>query len=98
LFTFAGLWEEWQGADGKTIASATIITTTANSVIAKLHDRMPLIVPPSRRGIWLDLVSDPIHDLNFIQHYDPFKIVTYPVSRMVNDAKNDAPGCIKKVG
>ncbi|MCL7489768.1 MAG: SOS response-associated peptidase [Desulfobulbaceae bacterium] len=98
LFTFAGLWEEWHGADGKTIQSATIITTTANRVIAKLHDRMPLIVDPTRRGTWLDLVSDPIHDLNFVKPGDPFKIVTYPVSRMVNNARLDAPGCIKKVG
>ena len=98
LFTFAGLWEEWQGADGNIIESATIITTTANRVIAKLHDRMPLIVDPTRRGTWLDLVADPIHDLNFVKPCDPFKIVTYPVSRLVNNARLDAPGCIKKVG
>lgn len=97
LFTFAGLWEEWRGADGKVIASATIITTAANSVIAKRHDRMPLIVEPTRRGIWLDLLADPIHDRNFVRPYDPFKIVTYPVSRMVNDARHDAPGCIQKI-
>lgn len=60
-------------------------------------DRMPLIVEPTRRGIWLDLVADPVHDRNFVKPYDPFKIVTYSVSRMVNDAKHDAPGCIKQV-
>jgi len=94
LFTFAGLWEEWKNPDGVVVESTTIITTTSNGIIAKLHDRMPLIVPPSRRGTWLNPVADPIHDLNFVQPFDPFKIVAHPVSRMVNDAKHDAPGCI----
>lgn len=97
LFTFAGVWEVWKGKDGKLVESATIITTASNSVIAKLHDRMPLIVTPEQRGFWLDLATDPIHDLNFVRPYDPFKIVAHPVSRMVNDAKNDAPGCVKRI-
>ncbi len=97
LFTFAGLWEQWQGGAGETVESTTIITTSANGVVARLHDRMPLIVPPTRRGTWLDLVADPIHDLNFIHPHDPFLLVAHPVSRMVNDVRHDAPGCIRRV-
>jgi putative SOS response-associated peptidase YedK len=97
LFTFAGLWEQWKSPEGETVESATIITTNSNSVVARLHDRMPLIVKPEQRGTWLDLASDPIRNLTFLQPYDPFKIVVYPVSKMVNDAKYDSAGCVKRV-
>jgi putative SOS response-associated peptidase YedK len=36
-FAFAGIWDEWQG-DEKAIASCAIITTTANELVASIHD------------------------------------------------------------
>ena len=97
LFAFAGLWEQWQAPGGEAVESATIITTCANSLVARLHERMPLIVKPEQWGSWLDLVKDPIHDLNFLQPYDPRKILVYPVSRMVNDARHDSAACLKRI-
>ena len=41
-FAFAGLWERWEKApDGVPVESCTIVTTAANALVAKLHDRMP---------------------------------------------------------
>lgn len=51
---FAGLYERWTGSDKKQIASCTIITTAANSLVAPVHDRMPVIVPEADRLGWLD--------------------------------------------
>ena len=48
LFAFAGLWEHWEGADGKTIESCTIIVTDANELLRPIHDRMPVILTPGR--------------------------------------------------
>ena len=54
LLYFAGLYEKWTGPDKKQIASCTIITTGANSLVATVHDRMPVILPESDRLQWLD--------------------------------------------
>ena len=51
-FYLAGLYEKWTGPDKKEIASCTIITTTANSLVAPVHDRMPVIVSEARRFVW----------------------------------------------
>lgn len=51
--TFAGLWERW-GEGEQTIETCTIVTTTANAAMSKLHDRMPVILDGRDRGRWLD--------------------------------------------
>jgi len=60
-FAFAGLctrkeWEdaEDRGYDDGWLYSCTIITTTPNEVVAKVHDRMPTILPnPEAEAAWL---------------------------------------------
>jgi len=54
VFAFAGLWDEWRSPDGEIIESCTILTTGPNSVVADLHDRMPVIVTPDKYDVWLD--------------------------------------------
>ncbi|MDH5412377.1 MAG: SOS response-associated peptidase, partial [Alphaproteobacteria bacterium] len=43
-FAFAGLWDRWQGPEGKVIESCVIITTEANETMRPIHDRMPVIL------------------------------------------------------
>src|ERR1700722_5127003 len=54
LFSFAGLWSIWHGEADSTLRTCTILTTAANSAIAPLHDRMPVILQPGDEGAWLD--------------------------------------------
>ncbi len=49
--------EDWQGPDGEVMVSACIITTAPNARMADLHDRMPVILPPSAWDLWLDPAS-----------------------------------------
>jgi len=51
--TMAGLWDEWRSPAGETIKSFAIITTTANALLAPLHDRMPVVIPPDGWDDWL---------------------------------------------
>ena len=51
---FAGLYEEWMGADGSEMESMAIITVPANRTVATLHDRMPAILAPDDFEAWLD--------------------------------------------
>ena len=56
LMAMAGLWETWRSPAGETVRSATIVTCAPNELVAELHDRMPVILPPevsadlARRG------------------------------------------------
>ena len=54
-FAFAGIWEHWMGADGSEIETAAIITSEPNSVIAKIYDRMPVVIRPENYTQWLDV-------------------------------------------
>jgi len=76
LMAFAGLWERW-GEGEETLETCTIVTTTANAAMSKLHDRMPVILGDRDRDRWLNcspcepaLVTEmlrphPLDDLQF---------------------------------
>jgi putative SOS response-associated peptidase YedK len=91
-----GLLESWHGPDGE-ITTFTILTTEANPLIAKIHDRMPVIIQPENFGAWLD------HDLTdvdkiqeLIRPYPERLMETYPISRSVNNPKNDSADLIEQ--
>jgi putative SOS response-associated peptidase YedK len=48
LFAFAGIWDRWKDASGKTVETCSILTTTPNAVTSVVHDRMPVIMDPDR--------------------------------------------------
>ena len=57
---FRGLYDIWKDKQtGKEIKSYTIITTTPNSLVGTIHDRMPVILDPGDEATWLnpDIVS-----------------------------------------
>ncbi len=57
LFALAGLWEWWRDRgtpDAHAVHSYTIITTQPNTVMAPIHDRMPVIIAPRDYARWLD--------------------------------------------
>lgn len=94
-FAFAGLWESWNGPDGSNILSCTIITTSPNPLMAAIHNRMPVILPPSAYEQWLDPGEPPAGGLlALLQPYPQEHMAAYPVSKMVNSPANDSPECI----
>jgi len=54
---FAGLWETWMGPNGEEVETACIVTTTANSTLAPIHDRMPVVIAPEAFDLWLDTAN-----------------------------------------
>jgi putative SOS response-associated peptidase YedK len=55
LFTFAGLWEVWTDrASGEELRTCAIITTTPNTLVAPVHDRMPVILRREDQDEWVD--------------------------------------------
>jgi putative SOS response-associated peptidase YedK len=94
LFAFAGLWSIWHGDDGQRIRSCAILTTAANSAIAPLHDRMPVILAPQHESAWLE-ASTPRDELDeILVGLAPSAVALAPVGQAVNDARYDGPDCL----
>jgi putative SOS response-associated peptidase YedK len=90
---FAGLWEVWhdpEEPDAEPLRTCSIITTDANQVVARTHDRMPVMLAPDAWAGWLDVDQ---HDLDVIEGLlvpaAPTELEVYPVSTDVNSVKND---------
>jgi putative SOS response-associated peptidase YedK len=94
LFAFAGLWEIWDGPNGETIESATILTTAANSLMTPIHDRMPVILPADAYEVWLDSKSEDTEAAQkLLCPYAADALEAYRVSSIVNSPRNDEPAC-----
>jgi len=97
-FAFAGLWETWRSPDDKTIRSCTIITTTPNTLMESIHNRMPVILPREAEQRWLDrTIEDPQTLLPLLTSYPDQAMQAYVVSSLVNSPRNDTPACVKPV-
>src|ERR1700730_5369344 len=83
----AGLWENWKDPKtGEWIRTFVIITTDANTLVADIHDRMPVILAPSDYARWLGDEADP-HDL--IRPFPSEAMRMWPISTRVNKPEND---------
>jgi putative SOS response-associated peptidase YedK len=95
LLAFAGLWEIWRPEDRDEVRSCTIVTTAANELLAPIHDRMPVVLPPQHFEQWLD--PDPQPKAQLLQLLLPLpanELTAFPVSKAVNDVNNDGPECV----
>ena len=99
-YAFAGLWEVWRGPDGEQepLRSCTIITTDPNPVIATIHDRMPVILPPEAWDTWLYREQQDLDLLGrLLVPADPALTVLRPISTDVNNVRNDGPDLTEEV-
>lgn len=65
-----------------------ILTTTASAVVAPVHDRMPVVVPPDRLDAWLSGRADALAGAT------PATLRVTAVSTRVNAVANDDAGCL----
>jgi putative SOS response-associated peptidase YedK len=94
LFAFAGLWSIWHAGDGSRLRTCTILTTAANSAIAGLHDRMPVILAPEAEGAWLNIETPPEELNRIVAGLPAGHTAMTPVGFAVNDARYDGPECL----
>jgi putative SOS response-associated peptidase YedK len=93
VFAFAGLWEPAHAAGAP--ATCTLLTTEPNAVMAPLHDRMPVILPPDRYAAWLDPERRREDELRpLLVPYAATPLTAYRVGPRVNRAQFDDPLCI----
>ena len=91
----AGLWEENNKVDpDQTIRTCTIITTTANQTMAAVHDRMPVFLDEQHYDRWLDPeIRDTRALKELLLPVSDGEMRMVPVSRYVNNSRNDDEKC-----
>lgn len=93
----AGLYEFWRNpAASETdpdrwLVSATVVTRAASDAMAPIHDRMPLVLPPSAWDAWLDPA---VRDASELLEVDNAPLATRPVRDAVGSVQNDGPELI----
>lgn len=90
LFAFAGLYDAWQGTDGQTVSSYTIITCRPNALMAGVHDRMPVILSREAEARWLS--HDPLTSAHLAEILTPVSdsaMAGMPVADLVNNPAVD---------
>ncbi|MFC3230789.1 SOS response-associated peptidase [Marinibaculum pumilum] len=103
-FAFAGLFETWQpplpedvdaeATAGAPILSFTIITTTANAAIEKIHPRMPVMLAEADHDLWLSGAAEPAALQALLRPFPAEAMGYYRVSTRVNAVRNDDAECI----
>jgi putative SOS response-associated peptidase YedK len=98
-FGMAGLWERWPDpASGEPLESCCIVTTTPAASLAHVHDRMPVIIPAEAHAEWLDPRNEATDRLaRLLGPCTRPDILARPVSRRVNDARNQGPDLIEQL-
>lgn len=69
IFSLAGIYDDFIDKEGKPFTAFSIITINPNPLMARIHDRMPFILPKDQEEIWLD---------NKLQNYDLLKSLIRP--------------------
>jgi putative SOS response-associated peptidase YedK len=92
-----GLLEHWLGPEGE-MTTFSLLTISANSLMAKIHDRMPVIIRPQEYAHWIDTtVTDVTRIQAMAQPYPERLMEAYPVSRDVNSPQHDMPELMDEV-
>ena len=89
----AGIWASWKDPETQEwTRSCAIITTQANSALASIHTRMPVILEPHDWDLWLDRdTRSPEAVQPLLTPIASARISRHPVSTLVNSVRNNHP-------
>ncbi|MEO7852917.1 MAG: SOS response-associated peptidase [Rubrivivax sp.] len=99
-FAFAGLFEAWRAPDAPVDAdwllTCCVVTTAPNVLMAPIHDRMPVILPPESWAAWLSREQqDAAAVAPLLAPADPAGMQAWPVSRNVNHSRSEGDALIE---
>jgi putative SOS response-associated peptidase YedK len=98
VFGMAGLYDAWQTPAGEKLFTCTVITAPPNSLVAEVHDRMPVILTREAESIWLDRsMQNPEKLISLLQPYQATDMYSYPVTRDIGKRGVDSPVCIRRL-
>ncbi len=96
-FGFAGVWDQWCSPEtGDALRTCSILTTEANALVRRIHDRMPVILRPEDEPRWIDAtITDPAVVTDLFAPYPADRMQAFAISTVVNSVRNDVPECIQ---
>jgi len=95
---FAGLYDTWTSAQGEEIPTFTIVTRDADDQMARLHNRMPVVLAHEDEQAWLDpQLTTPSQAVEILARNTGVPLDAYPVSRMVNKPSVDGKELIRPI-
>ena len=97
LFAMAGLYEIWRRPDGEALRTFSILTRAPNSLVVSIHERMPVMLREGEEETWMSSGTDPGRLLHEAEPYPADEMEAYPVSRLVNSARNNSPELIRRL-
>lgn len=96
VLAMAGLYEVWRDPDKadddptRFLWTCTVLTTSAEDSLGRIHDRMPLMLKPERYADWLDpRITDVDRVRGLVEPAAPGRLEAYPVSTAVNNVRNN---------
>ena len=93
-FGIAAIWENWRDPAGEWVRTFAVLTSAANAMVARIHDRMPAILRPEDYDRWLGLEPDP-RDL--LAPFPAEPMTMWPISKRVNSPQNDDESLLEEV-
>jgi putative SOS response-associated peptidase YedK len=91
-FFFAGLW---RAETNLAPASFVIVTTTPNPLLARIHDRMPVMLHEGDAPDWLgDQPLAPAHLHMLCAPFPEHEMASHRVDPKVNSARLEGPDCV----
>jgi putative SOS response-associated peptidase YedK len=97
VMSFAGVWERWSRPGSGPRHTFAILTMPASVDVVPIHDRMPVIVAPTRRSAWLSHDTSTEEALALLREPAPGFAVR-GVSRRVNRTDEDDAALLEPVG
>jgi putative SOS response-associated peptidase YedK len=91
-FALAGIWDEGGDDSPETFS---VLTTRPNAVVMPIHHRMPVVLTAKTMARWLG--DRPLSSAELAELTQPLseqRLSVRPVSRFVNDARHEGPGCV----
>jgi len=77
----------------------TILTTSANKKLSRIHDRMPVLVPPKNWVNWLSTSVQSAHSIKELIPQVPDELlVAHPVGVEVNNSRSQGKELIAPIG
>lgn len=89
-YSMAGLWEQWIDPQSREVLrSFTIITTSANELLAPIHERMPVFLTEENEDNWLDNTLTVEEHCSLLTSYPSELLQLQRVSTAVNNIRNN---------
>jgi putative SOS response-associated peptidase YedK len=100
LLAMAGLFEAWRPSpEADWQLTCCVITTDANALMAPIHDRMPVLIPPSQWARWLAReLQDPAAIEPLLVPPPAEGLQAWPVARAVSRGTAEGDMLVRPLG